>query len=232
MKDVQQRGLVVGLILGWLGLVILVGLGAAPGPALAQAGSPTPAVMVTSSFMTPPPTVYPHTQAGDGGQVYYQYCMTCHGDRGQGLTQEWRDQIGAPDTNCWAAHCHASNRFGSNFAFPKNVPALVGPEVLPGFSNALNLHDFMKNEMPFQMPGALSDAQYWQLTAYLLQLNGVPPGSQPLDAAQAAQIRFTQGENGTVGQRGAPVWTWLAGGLAGVVILAGGALVWRRGKRK
>jgi cytochrome c len=153
MKQMQRNKLVVGLVFGWLGVVILAGLGAAPGAVLAQSGQATPAVMVTSSFMTPPATVYPPTQASDGEQVYYQYCMTCHGDRGQGLTQEWRNQIGALDSNCWAAHCHASNRFGSNFAFPKNVPALVGPEVLPGFSNALNLHDFIKNEMPFQSPG-------------------------------------------------------------------------------
>ena len=51
--------------------------------------------------LAPPPTVYPPTQAGDGAQVYYQVCMTCHGHRGQGLTEAWRMSLDPEDQTCW-----------------------------------------------------------------------------------------------------------------------------------
>ena len=187
-----------------------------------------PARMATSNYMTPPPTVYPPTQADDGAQVYYLRCMTCHGDRGQGLTVGWRNQIGAPDTDCWTSHCHASNRTDTTFSFPRTVPALVGPDVLPGFSDAYNLYSFIHTWMPYQAPGSLSDAQYWQLTAFLLRANGVAYGPQPLDAARARAIRFSPP---VPAEPGSPVftgWPWLAGGA--LVVLAAGGLLLLRGR--
>lgn len=193
----------------------------------AQAPTETPQAMTTSSFMTPPPTVYPPMQADQGAQVYYYSCMTCHGDRGQGLTQEWRDRIGAPDSNCWSSHCHASNRTGSNFSFPKNVPALVGPGILAGFTNAKNLHDFIRARMPYQAPGSLSSDQYWQLTAYLVRANGYSLSTQPLDAARAARLVFTDAAP-QPGRVSSPSWLWTAGGAAVILAAAGLFLRLRR----
>jgi len=46
---------------------------------------PTP----TPDRLAPPPTVASPAQADVGAQVYWLNCQPCHGDRGQGLTDEW-----------------------------------------------------------------------------------------------------------------------------------------------
>ncbi len=40
------------------------------------------------------------SQADLGAVVYWLSCMVCHGDRGQGLTEEWRAVAGQEDMNC------------------------------------------------------------------------------------------------------------------------------------
>ena len=148
--------------------------------------------MVTSGLLTPPPTVYPPTQADQGAQVYFYNCMMCHGDRGQGLTQEWLAALGPPDNNCWSSKCHDANRPDYGLKLPKQIPGVIVPGVLTQFGTASNLHDFIKRKMPWQEPGRLSDEEYWQLTAYLMRANGFEPGKQPLDEAVAARISFSQ----------------------------------------
>ena len=89
-----------------------------------------------------PPTVYPPTQADLGQQTYYFVCMTCHGDRGQGLTDEFRALIGTPDSNCWSAHCHGLDHPREGFVFPHVVPPVVGDVMRERFATALQLNDF------------------------------------------------------------------------------------------
>src|SRR5512141_682444 len=46
------------------------------------------------------PTATPPTQGGHGHDIFYLYCMPCHGDSGQGLTDEFRLREYPPeDTN-------------------------------------------------------------------------------------------------------------------------------------
>jgi mono/diheme cytochrome c family protein len=170
------------------GLLFLSLLSALPAGAQTEA---TP-FMATSSRLTPPPTVYPPTQADDGAQVYFYNCMMCHGDRGQGLTDEWLNSLEPPDNNCWSSKCHDANRPGYGFKLPKQIPGVIEPGMLDQFSTAKNLHDYIKRRMPWQEPGRLSDEEYWQLTAFLMRANGFEPGKQPLDDALAAQISFQQ----------------------------------------
>jgi hypothetical protein len=143
--------------------------------------------------LDPPPTVYPPTQVSLGAQDYYQICMACHGDKGQGLTDEWREALDLEDQNCWQSRCHAANHPPGGFVFPKAVPAAVGPGVRARFATALDLYNYLKSEMPFQAPGSLSDEQYWQITAFLVSANGVAVGKRPLDAQTAAQISLRGG---------------------------------------
>src|SRR3972149_2738493 len=49
------------------------------------------------------------TQTDKGELVYWGICLACHGDRGQGLTDEWRDAWGE-DRNCGASKAHAANQ--------------------------------------------------------------------------------------------------------------------------
>ncbi len=68
----------------------------------------------------------------------------------------------------------------------------------PAFANAWNrqplwnLYDFIMGSMPKSEPGILTPEETGQLVAYLLQLNGMPPGALdlPTDPATLKQITF------------------------------------------
>jgi hypothetical protein len=135
--------------------------------------------------LAPPPTVYPPAQADEGAQVYYLVCMACHGDKGQGLTDEWRNVLSPEDRNCWQSKCHASNHPPEGFKMPDYVPPVVAPGLISAFGDAQNLHDYLKARMPWQAPGSLSEDEYWKLTAFLIRQNGLDPGSTPLNEQNA-----------------------------------------------
>jgi hypothetical protein len=170
--------------------------------AYAEPGNP-PSPVPTRDWQDPPPTVFPPTQASQGAQIYYYYCMTCHGDRGQGLTQDWLDKIGMPENYCWSSKCHANNHVEGSFVFPHNVPAVIGPGVLSPFGTALRLHDFIKANKPYQTPGSMTDEEYWDLTAYLLSSNGFTSLPAVLDATSAVKIALQPTPTPT------PFATWL-----------------------
>lgn len=175
-------------------LIFLVMAGLAQAGLLAQAAvaqrpEPTENSMpMMSDRLAPPATVYPPTQADQGAQLYYQICMVCHGDRGQGLTEEWRNVLDPEDRNCWQSRCHATNHPPDGFIFPKTVPPVVGPVTIARFTTALDLFQFLQTRMPWQAAGSRSEEEYWQLTAFLLRLNGVDPGAEPLTAGRAATL--------------------------------------------
>ncbi len=56
--------------------------------------SPVDSVLLSTPFpsnrSSPPPTIYPPSQVGNGAQVYWGLCQDCRGDQGQGLTADWR----------------------------------------------------------------------------------------------------------------------------------------------
>jgi len=196
-----------------------------------QAQTPMPPQPPMAGFgdrLAPPPTVYPPTPADQGAQLFYQICMACHGDHGQGLTDEWRNVLDPPDRNCWQSRCHASNHPVDGFVFPKVVPPVVGPQMKILFATGLDLYQYIKTKMPFQAPGSLKDSEYWELTAFLLRLNGVNPGTEQLTAQTAADIWLNPqakpsptpvvNPSPTVPISSARVWVLFASGL---VILAG-----------
>ena len=115
--------------------------------------------------------------------------MPCHGDQGQGLTDEFRFRQYPPeDANCWKSGCHGQRPYEGGFTLPHTVPALIGPNTLKDFATARNLYDFISKAMPFNAPGSLDPTEYLQLTAFLLESNQlVPPGVQ-LDPAVLANI--------------------------------------------
>ena len=113
------------------------------------------------------------TQADLGAFEYWLVCMSCHGERGQGLTDEWREQWGPEEQNCWQSKCHASNYPPEGFEIPRYAPVLISENALQRFHTALELHDYLAETMPWWAPGSLTDEVYWQLTAFLLRENGV-----------------------------------------------------------
>jgi len=232
VKENRKRGYashdphnhVSGIFLIFLLSVLIPVISASAAETTPPAPTPTPAMSFPPERLAPPPTVYPPTQASQGAQVYYLVCMACHGDHGQGLTQEWLAVLDPGDRNCWQSHCHASNHPDEGFVLPKTIPAIIGPGKLDIFSTALDLHNYIQARMPWQAPGTLSEDEYWQLTAFLMQENGFDPGKQALDQELAAAINL--GARPTPTATPSPGLTSISGlgfwaTAAGVLTLAG-----------
>lgn len=110
--------------------------------------------------------------ASNSGEDLYQFwCSTCHGDRGQGLTPEWRATWPKEKQNCWQAKCHASSHPPDGFTIPKNVPALIGPETLGKFNTAQDLYGYISAAMPYWSPNRLKEDEYRAITAFLVKAN-------------------------------------------------------------
>jgi mono/diheme cytochrome c family protein len=117
-----------------------------------------------------PPSSFP-SPSTDGAKLYEFWCSTCHGDRGQGLTAEWRAQWPEGKQNCWQAKCHAASHPPDGFSFPKNVPALIGPDTLAKFTTAQDLYVYSRAAMPYWSPNLLADDEYQAITIFLVKAN-------------------------------------------------------------
>lgn len=139
-----------------------------------------------TSAAAPSPT--PATQAGFGKDIFWLHCMPCHGDQGQGLTDEFRVRQYEDDQNCWNSGCHGARPYENGFTLPRTIPALIGPATLTRFSTAQDLNIFISKAMPLNNPGSLSQAQYLQLTTYLLSSNQRVTANVQLDLAALTHI--------------------------------------------
>ncbi len=134
----------------------------------------------TFDRLAEPPLPPNPTQLEKGRYLFWLNCAACHGDRGQGLTDEWRS-VYVEDANCWAHGCHAGNNGDQGFPIPRIVPAIISSTgELPPFATPQQLFDFLRTTHPPQNPGFMSDDDYWALTAYLLDQNGRLPSGQVL----------------------------------------------------
>jgi mono/diheme cytochrome c family protein len=116
------------------------------------------------------------SQVEIGSNVYYYHCMPCHGDQGQGLTDEWRGVWDEEHQNCWGRGCHSIRDADKTFTIPTVIPSLVGNGSLEiRFSTPEKLFSYLKATHPPQSPGILKDDEYWALTAFLLSKNGIIP---------------------------------------------------------
>ena len=169
-----------------LGLALLVAvLHIQEGTALNVSPQTTP--MPTPDRLAEPTLPAAPSQADYGAQLYWLHCLPCHGDKGQGLTDEFRKTYPPEDNNCWARGCHGRNPYENGFTLPTSVPRLIGPIALMKFPTAASLRGFISGAMPFQDPGALTEDEYWQVTAFLLRENGIPFNGQ-LDASTADKV--------------------------------------------
>jgi cytochrome c len=128
------------------------------------------------------------SQADYGAQVYWLNCSACHGDRAQGLTDEFRQQYPPEDQNCWKSHCHGNVTYENGFKIPTAIPQLVGPGSLAKFPNAASLYGFIRAAMPFQKPNSLTEEQYYQIVAFLLRQNALIDGQSEVNASNATNI--------------------------------------------
>jgi quinol-cytochrome oxidoreductase complex cytochrome b subunit/mono/diheme cytochrome c family protein len=172
---------VIVLILGGL-LFASVAVQASPSSLITTA---TPTFDITR--LAQPPTVYPPAQADNGAQIYWGMCSACHGDRGQGLTEEWRNSYTPHERDCWQSGCHGSDFAENSFLIPQTgVPAIAGQGKLARFSNAFELQSFIHGNMPFFPSGSLTSEEALSLTAYVLHMNDTQPEGLALNRENSA----------------------------------------------
>jgi cytochrome c len=195
---------------------------------------PSPAAAPTVDRLAAPPTAANPNQADTGAQLYWLHCQPCHGDRAQGLTDEWRAQYPPEDQNCWNSGCHGQQPYANGFILPTQVPALVGAGTLGRFATAADLHTFISRAMPFQAPGSLTPDEYWSITAFLLRGHGLPDTALPIASDLLAATIPLGAPSPAVtppGPAANPALSLSAGlalALGAVVVLAGGAWFLRR----
>ncbi len=227
-RHLLAAGLLLILALTWSSLVAAGQIEPAQVP-ISTAGTgalpvtPTP----TIDRLAAPPTVYPPTQADDGAQLFWLYCQPCHGDQGQGLTDEWRAQYPEDHQNCWTSGCHGQSPYPEGFILPTSVPAVIGEGSLFHFATAGQLYHYVRAEMPYEYPGSLADEEYLAISAFLARAHGADVG-QGLTAENIEQIRLRPtpvvNDVETGGQE-----RWLAGGgLLMLLLVGGGWLLLRR----
>lgn len=180
--------LIPGLFLG-LGRMLFV-LPAEASPVSQADATPQATPTFDPRRLEPPPIENPPSQADIGALYYWGVCMSCHGDRGQGLTDEWLASFPPQERNCWQSGCHGGDYPENSFEIPlpSGIPAIGGPGSLARFDNALELQRYILEAMPWGNPGSMEAENAWAVTAYILKLNGSQPQGITLKETNAAAI--------------------------------------------
>jgi mono/diheme cytochrome c family protein len=78
--------------------------------------------------------------------------------------------------------------YGANCMGCHNTAAHTGDAFMNGWAGRplAELYGFISAAMPKTEPGSLSKEEYASIVAYILKLNGMPAGKQPLPADTAA----------------------------------------------
>ena len=166
----------ISVIILVFGIMFIASSSVKASPTSQSTGTATATSEATPTFdsarLAQPPTVFPPAQADNGAQIYWGMCMGCHGDRGQGLTEEWRNSFSPDQRDCWQSGCHGSDFPEKSFEIPKaGAPAIAGAGKLARFLNAFELNTHIQKNMPLFPPGSLTSEEAWSLTAHVLQMN-------------------------------------------------------------
>ncbi len=204
-------------LLLFAGLVFLVGRQTIPAvPKETPLPSPTPDRLAEPTLPAVP------SQADLGAQAYWLHCLPCHGDKGQGLTDEFRTTYPPEDQYCWERGCHGERPYENGFTIPMLIPALIGQDVLTKFSDAAQLNSYIRVAMPFWKPGSLTEEDTWSITAFLMRQNGLWNGDVELNETNAAGVKITrealqqaQVQKGS----GVAIWRLLLGALSILLVL-------------
>lgn len=175
------------LAFGFAILLSLLFFDGGAGTTSAQSLIPTPDRLAEPTVPASP------SQADLGAQVYWLSCLPCHGDRGQGLTDEFRAAYPPEEEYCWERGCHGDVPYEGGFKLPKTIPAVVGEQALVKFSDAAQLQSYIRAAMPFWDPGSLTEEDSWKVTAFVLRSNGLWNGTEELGPQNASQVKIQRG---------------------------------------
>ena len=209
-------------------LMVMAGISfASLGIFSAQAQTSTP---ITNPSATPtydpfaqPPLPKNPTQLEEGRYLFWRYCMPCHGDVGQGLTDAFRQEWVSDHQNCWERGCHSGRYANDSFPVPTVVPPLANSGLLNRYTPD-SLFAFLRATHPPEAPGSLTDDEYRALIAFLYHLNNVPlPGAAAtpaptLSPTPSASLTPTASRPPSI-QADSTFWLWLALGLAVISVV-------------
>jgi mono/diheme cytochrome c family protein len=98
-------------------------------------------------------------------------------------------------TDC--ASCHGANLQGVD------APALTA-SILSTYGNAKALVEFISSQMPQGAPGALSETQYYEVTAYIMQHVGLLAAGRSLTPEDAPKISLTTAQTAAATRTAVP----------------------------
>ncbi|HSL43432.1 MAG TPA: c-type cytochrome [Anaerolineales bacterium] len=133
------------------------------------------------------------SQADHGAEVYWLSCLPCHGDKGQGLTDEFRTTYPPEEQYCWERGCHGEVPYENGFKLPMTIPAVIGDNTLAKFADAAQLNAYIRATMPYWNPGSLAEEDAWRVTAFILRANNLWDGRTELNATNAAGVKIARG---------------------------------------
>jgi quinol-cytochrome oxidoreductase complex cytochrome b subunit/mono/diheme cytochrome c family protein len=186
-----------------LGVLLFASSEAAASPSLQGTPTPLPTPTFDIARLDRPETSDPPTQLDQGALYYWGVCLACHGDRGQGLTDAWRDSYGEEDRNCWKSDCHNNDHPEWGFLIPKDqlAPAIAGPGTLARYTNAFELHAYLLESMPWWKPGSMTTEEAWAVTNYVLKLNKAQPMGIVLSLSNGSAIPVHRSVSAPTGER-------------------------------
>jgi mono/diheme cytochrome c family protein len=133
-------------------------------------------------------------KAGPGGELFQQECATCHGKRGEGLTNA-PAVIGAgalptyPRDQSLSTNPALSNNAQQQAQDSSRPP---GAPSRDPFRTAKDLYDYTSTKMPLpkSRAGSLKPEEYWAITTFVLLAHGsaVPEGG--LNESNAASVQI------------------------------------------
>jgi len=162
------------------------------------------------------------SQADRGAQGYWLSCLPCHGDKGQGLTDEFRAVYPPEDQYCWERGCHGEMPYENGFTLPMVIPGVIGEGALLKFSDAAQLNSYIRATMPYWKPGSLTEEEAWSITAFIMRENGLWNDDIEMNGANAAEAKITPvtPQQVEVWERGgAGIWLLIPGVLSILLIL-------------
>lgn len=107
-----------------------------------------------------------------GARVYAEHCVACHGEGGEGGSN---DRLAGGQSSLTTAR--PVKTVGSYWPY------------------ATTIFDYVRRAMPYPAPGSLSDDDVYAVTAYLLNINGIVDEAVTMDAATLPRVRMPNRDN-------------------------------------